>query len=154
MNGEQVGEVPVPVVGVIPVFGPFLELTPFADLWTKKARSHGCHFVAERFVYVHRLRSFDVVGEQVVHQLLLIGIALSFRTVFGRDALGADEFSVGPFDQGVLPKLAQFIEQRIGPVFQVFLVQCESIMIPDVLHDPGCVAGDPFIGRSPEDAVF
>ena len=153
-KSERIGKMPLQFLGIVDVFGPFLELPPSADLGTEQTRAHRLDLGPVIGVHAKVIGDLDVVGEKVIDQLLLVGVTLGGFAVLGRDAHRADQFPIGPFLEEVLPEFAQLLDHRISPCLEKFLVAGEGVVIPDVLEQPCSVAGHPKIGRATEDPVF
>ena len=98
------------------------------------------------------LGSFDVVGEEIPDDLLVVGspglwraVALHdhdlsillHRTVFRRPSGGSDEFAVGAFHEEILPILEEFLERGVGAGFEKLPVAGEFVVRPKMLGQPG-----------------
>jgi hypothetical protein len=75
VHGEQVGDVAVAVVGIVHVLHPFLELAPAADPRPgRRSRRPATRFCGSG-IDVEFGGGFDVVGEQIPDDLLVVGSA-------------------------------------------------------------------------------
>ena len=153
VQGEQVRDVAVPVLGVVAVGHPLLELSPFADLRPYQLAAQRRQTVAIRLVFAQRIGRVDGVGEEVPHDLLVIRHAVLGGAVLGRPAHGHHQTAVGQGLQLVFPELADLLEHGVGHVPQVFLVAAEGVVLPQVLAVPGAAGLVPLPAHAAHDVV-
>ena len=71
VQGHQVRNMAVGVLGIVSVVRPFLQLSVLADFLRAELGDHALQFFTELRVCIQNVRRFDTVGKQVQDHLLI-----------------------------------------------------------------------------------
>src|SRR5215472_9349903 len=75
MQCKQVGNVPVFVADIVAVLGPFHQLTPRSDPRLEQPLAQPADRGSELGIDIQQLGGFDVIGEQIPDNLLVVSDA-------------------------------------------------------------------------------
>ena len=153
IHGEQMRRVAMMIVRVVAVGHPLLKLSPLANFRPDQLFSHRGDLVAIWTVNVQSVGCGDVVGEQVVDDLLAVADAVLARAMLGRPAIGHRQPSVGQCLQAVGPEFAYLLDDRIGDIFQINLIAAKLIVPPEMLTVPSIGGVVPLPAHAAGDVV-
>src|SRR5690606_31239559 len=123
------GSVAVPIVGVVAIAHPLLQLAPATDLGSEQAVLRCRNARHDRIRDVQHGRSLERSIEQFPDQLLVVRDSALAGAVLRRPTVWRDELAIGGWLEPMEPKAAGFLQVRPSSFSKKLAVSREGSML-------------------------